>query len=188
MNTNTTDSIEKYSPFRSRLLGRALVGLLVASLGVGTALSVSAEPPADGEDAAQEAPTKAHKRHKRHRDGKRWQNLTPEQRAEKVDKMVTKRVAKMTKKLDLTEEQAKEIEGILRASAAERSELFTGEKSEEKREKMHELRQRTRKEIAGVLTDEQREKAKEMRKRHRKGKKGKRGKHGKKGGAEAPAE
>ena len=64
--------------------------------------------------------------------------------------------------LNLTDEQKKKVAAIQTAQRTEMRELFSGGNREGMREKMTALREKTNKQIEGILTDEQKKKFKEM--------------------------
>lgn len=68
-----------------------------------------------------------------------------------------RRVARLSRMLELTEAQKTRVETILRGAVTERASLRETERSPERREAMRALRQNTKTQIAGVLTAEQRE-------------------------------
>ncbi len=81
---------------------------------------------------------------------------------------VDKRVEKMTQRLDLSEDQSKQVRSILE-SKKDQFKAIRGQKidREQKRTQMRELRKSTRAEIAQVLDDEQKAKVKKFKKRRR---------------------
>ncbi len=64
--------------------------------------------------------------------------------------------------LNLTDEQKKKVTEIQTAQRTEMRKLFSGGNREGMREKMTALREKTNKQIEGILTDEQKKKFKEM--------------------------
>ncbi|MBD3638885.1 MAG: hypothetical protein HUJ25_16145 [Crocinitomicaceae bacterium] len=88
----------------------------------------------------------------------KYKNLTPEEKA-------TKRTEKMTKHLDLSQEQADRIKAINLAHATEMDKIH--QEMEALKEKAKAQREKTKSEIESVLNDDQKAKMQEEMKKHR---------------------
>lgn len=122
--------------------------VLIAGLALATAFSIAQAPTAD--DAA-----KPHRGHGQH------QQLTQ-------DQYVSKRLAKMNERLQLSQEQQSKLSDVLKDEWTKQNAIRTNTSltPEQRRTQMKELRKGEHQQIDSILTPEQREKAKEM---HKKG-------------------
>ncbi|MEM9068972.1 MAG: hypothetical protein AAGE52_10720 [Myxococcota bacterium] len=110
--------------------------------------------------------------------------LTPAQRtraeqlrAEHAENRRTRRVARMTERLSLTDAQASQVTSVLEGAATQRRAIRESSQDHDaKRAAMRTLRQETRTSIDAILTPAQRTQAEEM--RERRGRRGHRGHRG----------
>lgn len=159
-------------------LGALILSFSMVAGGVGLGASAFAQQ-ADGPEAAPVKQAEGKRgRHGKH--GKRGP-LTPEQREARLNK----RMERLTKKLNLTAEQAPKVRQIFADAQVERAALrksLEGQPREARkaaRPQMKALHQKTETKLAGVLSADQLAQYKAMKAKH--GKRGKRG-HGKRAG------
>jgi Spy/CpxP family protein refolding chaperone len=121
--------------------------VLIAGLALATTFSI-AQAPATGDTA------KPHRGHGQH------QQLTQ-------DQYVSKRLARMNEKLQLSQDQQSKLSDVLKDEWTKQNALRTNTSltQEQQRTQMKELRKNERQQIDSILTPEQREKAKEMHKK-----------------------
>jgi len=99
----------------------------------------------------------------------KWANMSDEERAQKMEERLDKRVARLDEKLDLSDAQEKKVRQILGAAQTEVVDIFQRARKSGDREAAHkemkEVRQRTKKQLAAVLDADQLAKLKQIRQR-----------------------
>jgi Spy/CpxP family protein refolding chaperone len=136
-------------------IGRAAAVTLVLTLGVGvTGLAVAHGP---GKHRGQKLEA--------------FQKMSEEERLEKMQERVDRRVAHMTERLDLSDAQQTEIRKIVTAGHKRALEVLEradeAENRGQIRRQLHQIRKQTREDVRALLTDEQKSAAKEARAQRR---------------------
>ena len=86
-----------------------------------------------------------------------WSNLTEEQKLEKMEETLDKRMARLTGKLSLSNDQAAKLRGVFSVAQAEKQDIRQRHQDDREaaRPEFKQLRERTKTQIAGILDADQ---------------------------------
>lgn len=136
-------------------IARSVIFAITLVLGLGTAALATAHGP----------------KHDKADKMQKWKSMSEEERQEKLEKRVDRRIEWMTDELELTKDQQAEIRRIMSEKHQRIGELFgeAGEDTDRRQRyrEMRKIKKDSRAKIKGVLTDEQVTRVRELREQRR---------------------